>query len=208
MFIPPPGMNAGAAERAQQQSRGYVLGIILLVLFLSSQDFSPPARRHRVEAAKGIHEGISKHREDVKEKVSSAHAEPGPNPNDKNEKTRAPNACPETHHSHPSHPSPLQIIVDLSASNERLETENRKLKVAAIGMMATLRELGHPADAAELNVSGMGLYSGHDDGDKSTEDASSDKEKGAGVAPRKAGPTLKKPSVGDGGTETERRLRT
>ena len=103
---------------------------------------------------------------------------------------------------------PSQIIVDLSASNERLETENRKLKVAAIGMMATLRELGHPADAAELNVSGMGLYSGHDDGAKSTEDASSDKEKGAGGAPRKAGPTLKKPSVGDGGTETERRLRT
>ena len=85
-----------------------------------------------------------------------------------------------------------QIIVDLSASNERLETENRKLKVAAIGMMATLRELGHPASAAELNVSGMGLYSGHDDGAKSTEDVSSDKEKGAGGAPRKAGPTLKK----------------
>lgn len=94
MFIPPPGMNAGAAERAQQQSRGYVLGIILLVLFLSSQDFSPPARRHRVEAAKGIHEGISKHREDVKEKVSSAHAEPGPNPNDKNGKSRAPIHAP------------------------------------------------------------------------------------------------------------------
>ena len=76
-------------------------------------------------------------------------------------------------------------------------------------MMATLRELGHPASAAELNVSGMGLYSGHDDGAKSTEDASSDKEKGAGGAPRKAGPTLKKgDSVGDGGTETERRLRT
>ena len=90
MFIPPPGMNAGAAERAQQQSRGYVLGIILLVLFLSSQDFSPPARRHRVEAAKGIHEGISKHREDVKEKVSSAHAEPGPNPNDKTENLARP----------------------------------------------------------------------------------------------------------------------
>lgn len=87
MFIPPPGMNAGAAERAQQQSRGYVLGIILLVLFLSSQDFSPPARRHRVEAAKGIHEGVSKHREDVKEKVSAEH---GPNPNDKNGKSRAP----------------------------------------------------------------------------------------------------------------------
>ena len=140
MFIPPPGMNAGAAERAQQQSRGYVLGIILLVLFLSSQDFSPPARRHRVEAAKGIHEGVSKHREDVKEKVRAEH---GSNPNDNNGKSRAPNACPETHHSHPpSRPPPLQIIVDLSASNERLETENRKLKVAAIGMMATLRELG------------------------------------------------------------------
>ena len=94
MFIPPPGMNAGAAERAQQQSRGYVLGIILLVLFLSSQDFSPPARRHRVEAAKGIHEGVSKHREDVKEKVSSAHAEHEPNPNDKNGKSRAPIHAP------------------------------------------------------------------------------------------------------------------
>ena len=91
MFIPPPGMNAGAAERAQQQSRGYVLGIILLVLFLSSQDFSPPARRHRVEAAKGIHEGVSKHREDVKEKVS---AEAGPNPNDKNGKSCAPHHAP------------------------------------------------------------------------------------------------------------------
>ena len=87
-------MNAGAAERAQQQSRGYVLGIILLVLFLSSQDFSPPARRHRVEAAKGIHEGVSKHREDVKEKVSSAHAEHGPNPNDKNGKSCAPHHAP------------------------------------------------------------------------------------------------------------------
>ena len=71
MFIPPPGTNAAAAERAQQQSRGYVLGIILLVLFLSSQDFSPPARRHRVEAARDIREGMGKHREDVKEKVRS-----------------------------------------------------------------------------------------------------------------------------------------
>ena len=71
MFIPPPGTNAAAAERAQQQSRGYVLGIILLVLFLSSQDFSPPARRHGVEAARDIREGMSKHREDVKEKVRS-----------------------------------------------------------------------------------------------------------------------------------------
>ena len=53
--------------------------------------------------------------------------------------------------------------MDLSASNERLETENRKLKVAAIGMMAQLRELGHPADASELNISGLGLWTGGDD---------------------------------------------
>ena len=36
---PPP---AALTERQQQQSRGYVLGLILLILFLSSRDFSPP----------------------------------------------------------------------------------------------------------------------------------------------------------------------
>lgn len=88
--------------------------------------------------------------------------------------------------------------MDLSASNERLETENRKLKVAAIGMMAQLRELGHPADASELNISGLGLWTGGGD-DAGTED------KGGGSAPRKAGPKAKK-TANDGGTETERRL--
>ena len=89
--------------------------------------------------------------------------------------------------------------MDLSASNERLETENRKLKVAAIGMMAQLRELGHPADTSELNISGMGLWTGGDDA--GTED------KGGGAkVPRKAGPKAKKPANDGGGTETERRL--
>lgn len=88
--------------------------------------------------------------------------------------------------------------MDLSASNERLETENRKLKVAAIGMMAQLRELGHPADASELNISGLGLWTGGDDA--GTED------KGGGSQPRKAGPKAKKPASDGGGTETERRL--
>lgn len=88
--------------------------------------------------------------------------------------------------------------MDLSASNERLETENRKLKVAAIGMMAQLRELGHPADTSELNISGMGLWTGGDDA--GTED------KGGGSQPRKAGPKAKKPASDGGGTETERRL--
>lgn len=92
--------------------------------------------------------------------------------------------------------------MDLSASNERLETENRKLKVAAIGMMAQLRELGHPADASELNISGLGLWTGGGD-DAGTETKEGDK--GGGSAPRKAGPKAKK-SANDGGTETERRL--
>lgn len=67
MFAP----NALAADRDRQaqQSRGYVLGLILLIMFLSSQDFSPPTRR-RVEAAREMREGVNKHREDIKEKVS------------------------------------------------------------------------------------------------------------------------------------------
>ena len=90
--------------------------------------------------------------------------------------------------------------MDLSASNERLETENRKLKVAAIGMMAQLRELGHPADASALNISGMGLWTGGDD-------AGTETDKGGGSkGPRKAGPKAKKPANDGGGTETERRL--
>ena len=93
--------------------------------------------------------------------------------------------------------------MDLSASNERLETENRKLKVAAIGMMAQLRELGHPADASELNISGLGLWTGGGDDKGGTETKEGDK--GGGSAPRKAGPKAKK-SANDGGTETERRL--
>lgn len=64
MFAPNP-----ALERQQQQSRGYVLGLILLIMFLSSQDLSPPSRR-RMEAAQEMREGINKHREDIKEKVS------------------------------------------------------------------------------------------------------------------------------------------
>ena len=91
--------------------------------------------------------------------------------------------------------------MDLSASNERLETENRKLKVAAIGMMAQLRELGHPADASELNISGLGLWTGGDDA--GTEDKGGGQR--GGSQPRKAGPKAKKPA-NDGGTETERRL--
>ena len=77
--------------------------------------------------------------------------------------------------------------MDLSASNERLETENRKLKVAAIGMMAQLRELGHPADASELNISGLGCgrVAAMTRGQRQRED----KE---GSAPRKAGPKAKK----------------
>ena len=66
MFVPHPG--ALHAERAAQQSRGYVLGLILLIMFLSSQDFAP-SRHRRVQHAAAAHEGASKHREDVKEKV-------------------------------------------------------------------------------------------------------------------------------------------
>lgn len=124
MFVPPP--HAALTERQQQQSRGYVLGLILLVLFLSSQDFSPPSRR-RVEAAHGQREGLVKHREDVKDK----------------------------------------IIVDLSSSNELLERENRWLKVAAIGLMGELRDLGKVETAERYNLTGLGVYAGHDaeDGD-------------------------------------------
>ena len=93
----------------------------MLILFLSSQDFSPPSRR-RVEAAHGARDGLVKHREDVKDK----------------------------------------IIVDLSSSNELLEIENRKLKVAAIGLMAELRELGKPATAEMYNLTGLGVYAGGD----------------------------------------------
>ena len=39
MFVPPP--TAALSERQAQQSRGYVLGLILLIMFLSSQDFAP-----------------------------------------------------------------------------------------------------------------------------------------------------------------------
>ena len=113
MFVPPP--HAALTERQQQQSRGYVLGLILLILFLSSRDFSPPSRR-RVEAAQGAREGLVRHREDVKDR----------------------------------------LIVDLSASNERLELENRRLKVAAIGLAGSLRSLGRHEMADAYNLTGVG----------------------------------------------------
>ena len=119
MFVPPP--NVALTERQQQQSRGYVLGLILLILFLSSQDFSPPSRR-RVEAAQGAREGLVRHREDVKDR----------------------------------------LIVDLSASNERLELENRRLKVAAIGLAGSLRSLGRHEMADAYNLTGVGVFSGDD----------------------------------------------
>ena len=119
MFVPPP--HAALTERQQQQSRGYVLGLILLILFLSSRDFSPPSRR-RVEAAQGAREGLVRHREDVKDR----------------------------------------LIVDLSASNERLELENRRLKVAAIGLAGSLRSLGRHEMANAYNLTGVGVFSGDD----------------------------------------------
>lgn len=119
MFVPPP--HAALTERQQQQSRGYVLGLILLILFLSSRDFSPPSRR-RVEAAQGAREGLVRHREDVKDR----------------------------------------LIVDLSASNERLELENRRLKVAAIGLAGSLRSLGRHEMADAYNLTGVGVFSGDD----------------------------------------------
>ena len=113
--------HAALTERQQQQSRGYVLGLILLILFLSSRDFSPPSRR-RVEAAQGAREGLVRHREDVKDR----------------------------------------LIVDLSASNERLELENRRLKVAAIGLAGSLRSLGRHEMADAYNLTGVGVFSGDD----------------------------------------------
>ena len=113
--------HAALTERQQQQSRGYVLGLILLILFLSSRDFSPPSRR-RVEAAQGAREGLVRHREDVKDR----------------------------------------LIVDLSASNERLELENRRLKVAAIGLAGSLRSLGRHEMANAYNLTGVGVFSGDD----------------------------------------------
>jgi len=119
MFVPPP--HAALTERQQQQSRGYVLGLILLILFLSSQDFSPPSRR-RVEAAQGAREGLVRHREDVKDR----------------------------------------LIVDLSASNEQLELENRRLKVAAIGLASEIRKLGREDVFDAYNLTGVGVFSGDD----------------------------------------------
>jgi len=46
--------------------------------------------------------------------------------------------------------------VDLSESNERLELENRKLKVAAIGLTRQLRDLDATI-APEFNVTGLGV---------------------------------------------------
>ena len=86
--------------------------------------------------------------------------------------------------------------MDLSASNERLETENRKLKVAAIGMMAQLRELGHPADASELNISGLGLWTGGDDA--GTEDKGGGKPTAQGWT--QGGKTGERRRDGDGTT--------
>jgi hypothetical protein len=48
-----------------------VLGLILLIMFLSSQDFTPASRR-RLEQAKEAKEGVVKHREDIKEKVRTS----------------------------------------------------------------------------------------------------------------------------------------
>jgi len=46
--------------------------------------------------------------------------------------------------------------VDRSESNERLELENRKLKVAAIGLTRQLRDLDATI-APEFNVTGLGV---------------------------------------------------
>ena len=46
--------------------------------------------------------------------------------------------------------------MDLSESNERLELENRKLKVAAIGLTRQLRDLDATI-APEFNVTGLGV---------------------------------------------------
>ena len=81
--------------------------------------------------------------------------------------------------------------------NEQLETENRKLKVAAIGMMAQpLRGYRAPGGSVRSNISGMGLWTGGDDA------GTEDKERQGAT---QAGPKAKKPANDGGGTETERR---
>ena len=55
-----------------------------------------------------------------------------------------------------------RLIVDLSASNERLELENRRLKVAAIGLAGSLRSLGGHEMANAYNLTGVGVFSGDD----------------------------------------------
>jgi hypothetical protein len=197
MFVPPP--HAALTERQQQQSRGYVLGLILLVLFLSSQDFSPPSRR-RVEAAQGgTREGLVGHREDVKDKVRIVgvmiirlrNALPSRRNNDVYTHL---NACPERSGNlteplfpyvstivAPSQTNPrVQIIVDLSTSNEQLELENRRLKVGVIGLLGELRGLGKVDLARQYNLTGLGVFAGHDanlDDDANDETNKSTKEK-------------------------------
>jgi hypothetical protein len=195
MFVTPTG---AVSERQAQQSRGYVLGIILLIMFLSSQDFAPPSRR-RAEAAHAATKegGITRHRDEIKEKVRRARraatTRGGAPPRTKGGLSprggglvAPPSARPSSidrpvgatlnrrrraaDEERPSTPSPPparvsahdQIIIDLSASNERLEIENRKLKVATIGLMSELRQLGHPASAAAYNLTGVGVYDGAD----------------------------------------------
>lgn len=62
-----------------------------------------------------------------------------------------------------------RLIVDLSASNERLELENRRLKVAAIGLAGELRRLGKNEQAEAYNLTSVGVFSGDDARDSSSE---------------------------------------
>jgi len=55
-----------------------------------------------------------------------------------------------------------RLIVDLSASNEQLELENRRLKVAAIGLASEIRKLGREDVFDAYNLTGVGVFSGDD----------------------------------------------
>jgi hypothetical protein len=70
-----------------------------------------------------------------------------------------------------------RLIVDLSASNEQLELENRRLKVAAIGLASEIRKMGREDVFDAYNLTGVGVFSGDDarsGSESSGDDARSD----------------------------------
>ena len=174
MFVPPP--TAALSERQAQQSRGYVPSVsVLLIMFLSSQDFAPrrgDARRRHTRARES-RATATKSRRSVRARDTRAthprciYARTRHRPTLGVRSARAPRA-PETDRSTPPRralpPATLhQIILDLSASNERLGARESQAQGGGGGSHVRASR-ARPSRAGRGGVQhlGLGIYSGGD----------------------------------------------